>query len=964
VGNDLELAAVLIEASTAARQVSQWGVMLSQAGSVVGSVAALASAGWGSAPTRAAMLAVNAAAAAAFVLGTWAVRQLGEQPSAVPVRAVPWHAMPVEAVLEQLQTTPAGLPEDESTRRRSQRSHPELVQPSLPRAVLEELNNPLTPILLGGTVLSASLGSVVDAALVAGVAVLSALIGGIQRLHTDRALAQLLDRSAVTARVRSNGAPVSRPAQQLVSGDVVELISGDVVPADCRVLQAAGLLVDESALTGEPFPVTKTADAVEASTPADRTSMLYEGTTVAAGRGSAVVVATGAATETGRSMAAIRDTAPTTGVEARLSAITNATIPIALGSTGAVIAAGLLRGQPLRQSLGAAVSLAVAAVPEGLPFLVSAAQLASARRLSQQGTLVRNPRTIEALGRVDTLCFDKTGTLTQGRISLAGVADPTGEPIPIEQLTGVQRRTLAAALRATPRNRRGEPLEHLTDRAIDEGAQVAGVTRQDGLPNGRRLTTLPFEPSRGYHATLSADPSVRSALLSVKGAPETLLPRCTQLKRNGKLKTLNKKRRTKINRRIARLAGEGYRILAVAERPAHHRGQLVDNEISGLTLLGFLALADPVRPAAAASIAGLREAGVHIIMITGDHPATAKAIAAALNVRGNGRVITGPELDELDDAALEQVLPKVTVVARGTPAHKVRVVQAFQRLRRTVAMTGDGSNDAPAIRLADVGIALGARATPAARAAADLVVTDDRLETIIAALIEGRAMWGSVRHALGILVGGNLGEIAYTVLGAAVTGQSPLSARQLLLVNLLTDLVPAMAIALRPPRPEATATLLAEGPEASLGTALTRDITSRAITTATATSAAWAVARLTGSATQARTVALAALVSAQLGQTVVIGGLSPAVVASSLGSAAVLFGIVQTPGVSQLFGCTPLGPLSWSIAGVATIVAAAMTTQLPALLSLMSDPSAPSTAVHPVLAKPSADALLVATTRS
>jgi magnesium-transporting ATPase (P-type) len=439
------------------------------------------------------------------------------------------------------------------------------------------------------------------------------------------------------------------------------------------------------------------------------------------------------------------------------------------------------------------------------------------------------------------------------------------------------------------------------------------------------------------------------------------------VKQNGKLKTLNKKRRVKMNRRIARLAGQGYRILAVAERPDHHRSQLADDEISGLTLLGFLALDDPVRPAAAASIAGLRTAGVHIVMITGDHPATAKAIAAALNVRGSGRVITGPELDELDDAALEQVLLKVTVVARGTPAHKVRVVQAFQRLRRTVAMTGDGANDAPAIRLADVGIALGARASPAARAAADLVVTDDRLETIIAAFIEGRAMWGSVRHALGILVGGNLGEIAYTVLGAAITGQSPLSARQLLLVNLLTDLAPATAIALRPPRPEATATLLAEGPDASLGTALTRDITSRAITTATTTSAAWALARLTGSATRTRTVALAALVGAQLGQTVVIGGLSPAVLASSLGSAAVLFGIVQTPGVSQLFGCTPLGPVGWSIAGAATIAAATTTALLPSLLSRLSSVSGaatPSTAVHPVLTEPSAKPLLAATARS
>jgi cation-transporting ATPase I len=969
VGNDLELAAVVIDACAAARQVSRRGVLLSQAGSVLGAVSALTTPRDGSGPARAAMLAVNGAAAGAFFDGSWACQQLGRGQLIVPIPQIAWHAMPVDAVLDELKTTPEGLSEAEADRRRRQAGRPvEPAAPSLGRAVMEELDNPLTPILAGGAVLSASLGSMVDAGLVAGVSALSALIGGVQRLHTDQAVAQLLAGSAVTARVLRDGRPVTRPAEQLVIGDVIELRSGDVVPADCRVLQAVGLQVDESALTGESFPVTKATDAVAASTLAERFSMLYEGTTVAAGRGTAVVVATGAATETGRSMAATREAAPISGVEARLAAITKTTLPIAIGSAGAVVAAGLLRGRPLREGLGAGVSLAVASVPEGLPFLVSAAQLASARRLSSLGALVRNPRTIEALGRVDTLCFDKTGTLTEGRISLAAIADPTGEPTLVEQLTGRQRQTLVAALRATPRRHNGQPLAHLTDRAIANGAHAVGVAREDDLPGWRRLTALPFEPSRGYHATLGAQSGAETALLSVKGAPETVLPRCTQLRDVGRPSPLRERQRARVQRRVAQLAGQGYRVLAVAERAIRHRRHLEDDDVRELTLLGFLALADPVRPAASASVAGIREAGVHIVMITGDHPATANAIASRLNVLNGGQVITGPELDDLDDAALERVLPQVTVVARGTPAHKVRVVRTFRRLGRTVAMTGDGANDAPAIRLADVGIALGRRATPAARTAADLVVTDDRLETIIAALVEGRAMWGSVRQALSILVGGNLGEIAFTVLGAALTGRSPLSARQLLLVNLLTDLAPAMAIALRPPDPEATPALLAEGPEASLGAALTRDITARAVTTATATSAAWAAARLTGRAKRARTVALAALVGAQLGQTVAIGGRSPAVLASSFGSAAVLVGIVQTPVLSGFFGCTPLGPVGWTIAGTATVAATATTALLPPVLFRLSpllaeQPAAPP-AVHAEVAKPSAEPLLAATAGS
>ncbi|MGZ6839542.1 MAG: HAD-IC family P-type ATPase, partial [Frankiaceae bacterium] len=342
--------------------------------------------------------------------------------------------------------------------------------------------------------------------------------------------------------------------------------------------------------------------------------------------------------------------------------------------------------------------------------------------------------------------------------------------------------------------------------------------------------------------------------------------------------------------------------------------RVLDEAVSNLEFRGFLALSDPIRPSAVPALLGIREAGVHVVMITGDHPATATAVARDLGVLDHGVLITGTELDAMDDDALDALLPRVTVVARGTPHHKVRVVRGFQRLGRVVAMTGDGANDAPAIRLADVGIALGRRGTPAARAAADLVVTDDRLETIVNALIEGRSMWSSVRGALGILLGGNLGEIAFTLLGAALTGRPPLNARQLLLVNLLTDLAPALAVALRPPAPAARAGALAQGADA-MGAALDRDIALRAVTTATGASVAWALARLTGRAKRANTVALVALVGTQLGQTLAVGGRSPSVVGASVGSMAVLAGAVQTPGVSGFFGCTPLGPVGWTIAG-------------------------------------------------
>jgi len=311
-------------------------------------------------------------------------------------------------------------------------------------------------------------------------------------------------------------------------------------------------------------------------------------------------------------------------------------------------------------------------------------------------------------------------------------------------------------------------------------------------------------------------------------------------------------------------------------------------------------------------------------MITGDHPSTAEAIATELGLLNGGRILTGADLDQLDDDELQRLVPGVSVFARVAPLHKVRIVGAYQRAGRTVAMTGDGANDAAAIRLADAGIALGGRGTAAARANADVIVVDDRIETIVDAVAEGRAMWDSVRDAVAILVGGNLGELGFILVGAALTGTSPLNPRQLLLVNLLTDMAPALAIALREPPDRTTEKLLHAGPEASLGSALTKQIAIRSGATATGASVAWLVARFTGTPTRARTVALAALVGTQLGQTVAVGGRSPIVLGATVLSAGALVVVVQTPGLSHFFGCRPLGPVGWLTAiGASTSVTAA-----------------------------------------
>ncbi|MEU8212038.1 HAD-IC family P-type ATPase [Micromonospora sp. NPDC049044] len=912
VGADLRVVALVIEATGVARRTAQQNIRLAMAGTGLGALGALTAP-----PTELpgrSLVAVNGAAGLAFANGVWQARRLHDQSDTPAPVTTAWHLMPVGTVLDHLRTTPDGLASAEAQRRHQAaggNGGTGAGSGGLLRAFVDELSNPLTPVLAAGAVLSASFGSLVDAALVGSVVGGSALIGAVHERNTERSLAELLSRSAVTARVRRDGAEQVLAAEDLVLGDVIALEPGDSVPADCRVLESVGLEADESSLTGESLPVAKSNRPVVAAAIADRHSMLYEGTTVAAGHGTAVVVATGSDTESGRSLALVRQAPPASGVEARLGSLTSAAIPLAAGSAIAVAGAGLLRGVPLAETAATAANLAVASVPEGLPFLVSAAQLAAARRLAEHGALVRNPRTIEALGRVDVLCFDKTGTLTEGQLLLAGVGDGVGDRYAsVDRLDDRLRLTLAAALRATPAAANPEELALQTDRAVRRGAGVAGVVEQTGAAGWRPAGGLPFEPSRGYHASIGETDG--RLLLSVKGAPETVLPRCSARRMDGSQQPLDDAGRAELERVLADRAGAGNRILAVAECQVDH-SKVTDADVRGLTFVGFLALADGVRESAAPAVRRIRQAGVHTIMITGDHPATAEAIAATISEHDEQRVVTAGELDQLDDDALADRLAHTDVVARCTPTHKVRIIQALQKCGRTVAMTGDGANDAPAIRLADVGIALGQRGTPAARAAADLVVTDDRLETIIATLIEGRAMWSSVRHALSILVGGNLGEIAFSVLTAAATGRSALTGRQLLLVNLLTDLAPALAIAVRPPASDRTDALLREGPDTALGESLTREIGLRAAATTLGATAGWTLARYTGRRQRAGTVALVSLVGTQLGQTILAGGTSPAVLASTAASLGVLVVVVQTPGVSQFFGCTPLGPVGWTI---------------------------------------------------
>jgi cation-transporting ATPase I len=946
----------LLAAIPAAHAVSSRGVTAATAATFLGGLlTAVGGPGRGSR----AVLPVTTAAAAAQLSGTVTARRICRQPAPEPVHHTPWHALEVDEVLARL-PSPAPRADPPDGTRLAARFGPgarSLMAPlgALARNVAAELADPLTPVLATGAAASAVIGSPTDALLVGGVLAANAVISGAQRLRADQALRALLFNEQLLARVvvpppahpaedgaagalggqlgADTGARRQVSAGVLRPGQVIDLQPGDVVPADARLLGQDMLEVDEAGLTGESVAIPKQTEAAPGAELADRACMVYEGTTVLTGTGRAVVVAVGPATEAGRALAlAGRADAPA-GMQARLEELTRRGLPVTLLGGAAVTGLALLRGQPLPRAIASGVSVAVAAVPEGLPLVATVAQLGAARRLSARGVLVRSARTVEALGRVDTVCFDKTGTLTEGRLRLARLAGLSEQWSP-DSARG--RRILRAAAQACPRTDDGQPAAHATDQAIlDAADRILGrKVQQDWV----ELSELPFQSERGFSAALGRTSDTMR--LVVKGAPEVLLPRCTHERDDSGKRPLDRAARDRATRMVHDLAAQGLRVLAVARRNVSEAladigpqpGEADPEELTeDLTLLGFVALADISRPEAAPTIAALQDAGLSTVMITGDHPVTAHAIAAGLGIP-SARVVTGPELAGLDDAARTALVSRSSVFARVSPEQKLRIIAALQRAGRVVAMTGDGANDAAAIRLADVGVGMAAHGSTSARTAADLVLTAPDVGLLLDALVEGRAMWGRVRDAVAILLGGNAGEVGFTLAGTALAGRAPIGTRQFLLVNMLTDLLPAMAIALAPtPNGPIERHDVLTGGVPSLGAPLMRDIAVRGVATGAGALLAWQIGRVTGTRRRASTMALAALVGTQLGQTLLVGGRNPVVLATGIGSTALLAGIVQTPGVSQFFGCTPLGPFAWlTVAGCATgtTVLAAVTDRL------------------------------------
>lgn len=882
-----DLAAVwrVLHALPAARSASHRGVELSTGATILGSLLLLPGVrGSGPGP-------VTTGAAAGALSGYWLARRAVDAAVPRPASVNEWHAMSVDQVRAVLPTPePAG--QQTAQHGPVARSAPPRLLWQFAQAVRSELSDPITPVLALGAAASAVLGSPVDAMLVGSVLGGNAMLAAAQRLIAERRLSVLLNEQVPPARkVLPDGSHCEIDAEQLLPGDVIEVRAHEVVPADGRLIEAIDLEVDESSLTGESLTVVKQIEATPGADLADRECMVYAGTTVVTGTAVALVTAAGGDTHGRRAADLVAGEASAVGLQHQLSLLTSKAWRISLAGGALVTGLGMARRIGLRQAVASGIAVSVAAIPEGLPLVATLAQQASARRLTKAGVLVRVPRSVEALGRVDVVCFDKTGTLSKNRLRVSQVHPAAG---------CTDDDVLRFAASAAPVSN-GTPQIHATDNAIVEAAVRAGTD----IPDGPALH-LPFRSGRPFSA------SIRGTELTLKGAPEVVLA-CTGVG-------------PAVKNSVTELAGNGLRVIAVARREltAAQRASLGEDpepdEIAafcrdGLTFVGLLGISDTPRDEAAELLADLKRRRIPVRLITGDHPLTATAIARELGLDVSAdQVISGAQWDALSRKGQESAVADKVVFARMSPENKVQIVQTLERTGKVSAMVGDGANDAAAIRAATVGIAVVAHGSEAASTAADVVLLDERIDTLLDALDEGRELWQRVQAAVAVLLGGNAGEVAFAIIGSALTGQSPLNARQLLLVNMLTDALPATALSVSSLSESATAG--GHGPDER---ALWRTVAVRGVTTASAAVGAWGLASVTGRRQRASTVALVSLVATQLGQTL-LDSHDPLVVATAVGSLGVMGTLITIPGVSQLLGCTPIGPLGWAQAlGTATV---------------------------------------------
>ena len=738
----------------------------------------------------------------------------------------PFRLSKAEAIRAFESDAEVGLSTQEAERRLA-RDGPNQLEESGGRGVwkilAEQLTATLTLVLIVAAIVSAALGDYEDAIAILAIVVLNALLGVRQEYKAERAMAALKSLAAPVVKVRRDGAVKELSSRELVLGDAVVLEAGNLVPADSRLLESVNLRVQEAALTGESEPVDKDAEFVGDAGlgVADRLNMAHMGSTVAYGRGLGLVVATGMRTELGRIAGLIQTMEPEPSpLQRRLNDLGRVLAVAALAIVAVIFVLGVVRGEDPRLMFLTAVSLAVAAVPEGLPAVITIALSLGAQRMLGRNALIRKLPAVETLGSVTVICSDKTGTLTQNRMTARVVhvdSRDTNLEAPSAHDSAVELLLLAGALcndavlDSSDEHAVGDPTEAaLVVAAAKRGLMKADLERR--LPRNREI---PFDSERKRMTTLHQVDSPLPALGSArfvaftKGAADRLLGVSSQVWESGAAEPLTAERQEQIVAAHDRLAGAGMRVLGVAFRPFAVEPGQEENLESELVFIGLIGLIDPPRAEVSAAIASCRSAGMRELMITGDHPLTASSIAAETGLTEGREVLTGADLDKLSAAELEEAAARVDVYARVSPEHKLRLVEALQRRGHIVAMTGDGVNDAPALKKADIGVAMGITGTDVSKEAADMILRDDNFATIVAAVEEGRIIFDNIRKFIRYLLSANSGELGAMLIGPLFGMPLPLLPLQILWMNLVTDGPPALALGVergerevmqRPPR--------------------------------------------------------------------------------------------------------------------------------------------------------------------
>ena len=706
-------------------------------------------------------------------------------------------------VLDTLDTDPdQGLSQGEGARRLAGYGENKLEKakpPGIFRQVLAQLRDPMILVLLAAAALSFFAGGGqdwLDTAIILLIVVFNTVISVSQEDNARKALEALEKLAAPRARVLREGVERRLESTHLVPGDILLLEAGDYVPADGRILWAAGLQTDESAMTGESLPVHKRAgDGLPPDTPlAERKNMVIGGTVVTGGRAKVVVTATGMQTEMGKIAGLLlRQGQGEPPLQRKMKEVSRVLSLVCVGVCAVMFGVGMLQHRDILDMFLTAVALAVAAIPEGLPAIVTIVLAVGVGRMARRNAIIKRLPAVETLGCASVICSDKTGTLTKNQMTVLEVWTPA----PALRDRALTLGTLCGDAQEGPGGYIGDP----TETAIAQAAAQAGLEKAALERDMPRRGEAPFDSVRKRMATCHALPN-GEALVAVKGAPEAVLARCTHLLGAQGPRPLTDGDRRRIAQVGGDLAGQALRVLAVAQRlqPALPKSMAAEGLEAELTFVGLIGMMDPPRPEVRQAVDRCAGAGIRPVMITGDHKDTAVAIAKQLNIyRPGDKAIDGAGLDFLPQETLEEEIEAFSVYARVTPEHKMRIVQAWQRRGHVVAMTGDGVNDAPALKAADIGCAMGKTGTDVAKGAADMILTDDNFATVVAAVEQGRGIYANIRKAIHYLLSCNIGEILTIFLATLLpVSQAPLSPVQLLWLNLVTDSLPALALGMEP----------------------------------------------------------------------------------------------------------------------------------------------------------------------